>query len=751
MRILWVSDSPTSPSGFGVVTAAICRRLAARGHQVEILGWQNRGFDTRWEGIPVHPVRRDLFGSDVLLGYLYRTRPHFLITLADVWWMSFLADPPVQRYLDMSGTRWVLYYPIDGADPDMRLPAGWVRMLQTADVPVAMTHFGVEVSTTCGVEPAYIPHGCDVDLFAPPANKEAAKARLGYQGRFVVLSDARNQPRKLLPRALDIVETFARDKPDVVAHLHCDPEDDAATSPLYHYRIKADVEMLGLADVVSFTPAFRMRSASGLPQEALAAIYAAADVHLLCSWGEGFGLPTLQAASAGVVPIAPDYSGNPELVGEHGFAVPAESALLDEFGLVRCLLSREAAVSALELLYADRELLAERSRQARQFALDYQWDAVVDRWERMLATAPPRRRPVRSRSFTWVAGDDHHEARDTTTDLVRAATSSALAKLPDGAKVEMHMTERRFGEVTQQIKREAFQGGDRLSIPVRLPPAFEGVPRAGIGRVLASPGDLPLVARLQPIFPGIAISVPMSSGDIQAASFLPLEQLVPTLPHYALVMDHSREAPAHLDLACAALGVPYAGSSHLWPEIPADSPLLAVRLLLTDQGLSEWRRQVAVERAVLLTGPQTVEGIRALALAGQPEPREETAPAPDQGRSRFEMFMVRPRPGAPPAAVARIASFADDLGGVILLETDRFVIVTLPAGGKERLEAEPLVGLIGGITLDEEGKAARSMKELLMTNATRHLASKLGRATSGGEGPDSQTTREITTAGRSRQ
>jgi nucleoside-diphosphate-sugar epimerase len=83
VRILWVSDRPTSPSGFGAVTAAVCRRLAARGHHVEILGWQNRGFDTRWEGIPVHPVRRDLFGSDVLLGYLYRMRPHFFITLAD--------------------------------------------------------------------------------------------------------------------------------------------------------------------------------------------------------------------------------------------------------------------------------------------------------------------------------------------------------------------------------------------------------------------------------------------------------------------------------------------------------------------------------------------------------------------------------------------------------------------------------------------------------------------------------------------
>ena len=204
MKILWVSDSPTSPSGFGAVTRAVAKRLADRGHRVEIVGWQARGTTARWDGIPVHPVHRDAFGADALLGYLHRIQPDFLITLADVWWMSFLTDPPIQQYLDMSRTRWALYYPIDGTDADGRLPPGWITMLQTADVPIAMSRFGVEVSAACGVDAAYVPHGCDVDVFAPPADKDAAKARLGYGGRFVVLSDARNQPRKLLPRTLEI-------------------------------------------------------------------------------------------------------------------------------------------------------------------------------------------------------------------------------------------------------------------------------------------------------------------------------------------------------------------------------------------------------------------------------------------------------------------------------------------------------------------------------------------------------------------
>ena len=38
MRILWMSDSPDTPSGFGNVTRFVCAGLAKRGFAVNILG-----------------------------------------------------------------------------------------------------------------------------------------------------------------------------------------------------------------------------------------------------------------------------------------------------------------------------------------------------------------------------------------------------------------------------------------------------------------------------------------------------------------------------------------------------------------------------------------------------------------------------------------------------------------------------------------------------------------------------------------
>ena len=67
LRLLWISDSPDSPSGFGMVTRAIRPRLVRQGHEIEILGWQQRSAAAYWEGIAIRPVRHDTFGADVCM------------------------------------------------------------------------------------------------------------------------------------------------------------------------------------------------------------------------------------------------------------------------------------------------------------------------------------------------------------------------------------------------------------------------------------------------------------------------------------------------------------------------------------------------------------------------------------------------------------------------------------------------------------------------------------------------------------
>lgn len=595
MRILWISDSPTTPTGFATVTREVCSRLRDRGHHVEILGWQTHGGMTWWQDIAVHPVRNDAFGADVVHAYLMRVRPDFVVSLADVWWMGFLTDPQVQAFLDTSGARWVHYYPVDGATPAGMLPHGWAELLRIADVPLAMSQWGRDVSRASGVDAGYVPHGVDTDVFAPSPDRQAVKASLGYAGQFVVLSDARNQPRKMLPRTLDVLRLLAADPryDDVVFHLHCDPHDPASQSDLYNYSLLQDLKALHLLDRVRFTAGFEMRSGGGLSMEQLGRLYQAADMHLLSSWGEGFGLPTLQAASAGVVPIAVAGSASRELVEGHGYAVPVESTMLDEFGMVRTLLSRQAAAEAIAECHEDQPLLAERQRRSREFALGYRWDDIALEWERYLSAAPPRRRPVRARTYAFISGGPADRAAPSA---VTSALLQAVAGLPEGTSVQVRVNERRHGEAAGRILKGALAAGEELSIPVRLAPLNRRRRNANVGWILAGPGSLPALGAIQSIFPATRIAVTTPGLDIETDERIPLEELVPSLPAYSIVVDHGGDACPGIDVACAVLGVPYLGPSPWWPPVagvdePDDSS--AVRRLLTDQGYSQWRRGIA--------------------------------------------------------------------------------------------------------------------------------------------------------------
>lgn len=582
-----MSDSPTSPSGFGNVTRFICGGLASRGHQVSILGWQTTGSPARWQGCALYPVRLSTFGADVLLNYLQKIQPDVLITLADVWWLTYIANPVIANFMRAAQMPWALYFPIDGDMGEGRLPPSWVRILRTVDLPIAMSQYGRDVSRANGVDPAYVPHGVELDAFRPPADKEAAKAALGYQGRFVVLSDARNQPRKLLPRTLDIFRRFAAGKPDALLHLHCDPHDPAARTREYFYDLQEDIRFLGLGDEVRLTAG--MSIGAGLSLDRLAALYQAADVHLLSSWGEGFGLPTLQAAAAGVVPMASDYTASRELVLGHGEAIRVGRQLLDHFGIRRALIDVEDAVARLEGLYRDPARLRAKSLASRAFAEGYGWSDLVGRWDALLRAEVPRlRRTARAAPstvrFTVGAGAARPLALTRTVNAV-------LPDLPDGAQVTMKVLESKAGELGVEVMRDAAAWEHRITIPVTLAPHDPTLVKARVpGCVfLASAEDAPVVRRLSRIFPGLNAwsTAPFDMGPAIDDGRPVAVKVVPPgtrdfdqhLAASGLALDLGGRFP-ELPALAAAAGVPWLGPA-------TRDPAGLGRTLLTDQGAAE--------------------------------------------------------------------------------------------------------------------------------------------------------------------
>ena len=605
-----MSDSPTAPSGFGNVTRFVCSGLAARGHQISILGWQARGAPSSWQGIPVYPVRNDHLGGDVLLTYLQKLRPDVLVTLADVWWLTYLANPLIANFMRMAGIPWALYYPIDGDMGKERLPASWARILETVNLPIAMSQYGRDITISNGVTPAYIPHGVDTQVFRPPADKDAAKRALGYEARFVILSDARNQPRKMLPRTLEIFKRFSRNKPDVLLHLHCDPDDPASRSPEYYYDLRADIAFLEIGDQVRLTQG--MSIDSGLTLDRLAAIYQAADVHLLSSWGEGFGLPTLQAAAAGVVPMASDYTASRELVLGHGEALPVRHYLLDQFGIRRALIDIPAAVARLDALYADRALLKTKSEASSRFAQGYDWQPVINQWNTLLLNEVPRLRarllapPPAERVVLHSPFGAGYAGSESNPSILMRTVQSAMPEFADGVSVTLNVIAGEAGKLTGEVFRDAIASGNVLSLPAALPSADLALAKTrSVGSIyLGGEQDIRVVQKLAEIFPAIKAwsSAALDLGIGRVSGKLVLTQACP--PHDPTYRARMAATTLILDLGgtdgrlpwlAAELGVPCIGPARLavqkalWPDLSLNSldPTAAVELgrrMFTDQG-----------------------------------------------------------------------------------------------------------------------------------------------------------------------
>jgi hypothetical protein len=432
-----------------------------------------------------------------------------------------------------------------------------------------MSRYGQRIVRHCGIDCDYIPHGVDLEVFSPPGDREVAKEAVGAGGHFLVLSDSRNQPRKLLPRLLDVFARFAVGRPDVLLHLHTDPDDEFANSAQYSYDVRADVAQLGIEGQVRFTEGFRMGPRAGLPIEELARHYQAADIHVLVSSGEGFGLPTLQAAAAGAVPMATDYSASAELVEGHGEALPVGAWMQSQFGIRRALVDVDAAVDRLVRLYGDRRHLQERSDRSRSFALAYGWENVVDAWHRrIIALGESRRRGGRLRR---------------TGRAPRQIVEHTL--VDGGTSVTVKMQRVELGRLESTILADARAHDPEIRLPAAPRPCQVGgvkvLRRAGLVCLGPTGADETALVALQAIFPILRGWVP--PADPEEARY----ELVQSV----LVLNAGGALPQALLLDAALFGVPCVGPAStalqgvLWPDLVANDEAAARRLarrLLTD-------------------------------------------------------------------------------------------------------------------------------------------------------------------------
>ncbi|MCA9834970.1 MAG: glycosyltransferase family 4 protein [Thermomicrobiales bacterium] len=127
--------------------------------------------------------------------------------------------------------------------------------------------------------------------------------------RPYVLAVGTLEPRKNLPTLL---RAFARIKDKIDHQLVLVGPEGWLTGEL-----KATLEELNLGD--------RVRLTGWVSDEELGGWYSGADLYTFPSYYEGFGLPAIEAMRCGAPVLCSDNSAFPEVVGDAGVLIPAES------------------------------------------------------------------------------------------------------------------------------------------------------------------------------------------------------------------------------------------------------------------------------------------------------------------------------------------------------------------------------------------------------------------------------------------
>jgi mannosyltransferase len=209
-------------------------------------------------------------------------------------------------------------------------------------------------------EATVIAHGVDTDLYTPPADRAAAFAEAGLQGRYAIGCFGRVRAQKGSDVFVDAMCSLLPRYPDFTAVLvgAITPEQSVFANDL-----KKRIEAAGLGSRIVIT--------GELPIEQVQRWYQRLTIYAFTSRNEGFGLTLIEAMAVGTALVA-SRAGAAELVVEDGV-----TGALTPPGDV------DALVAALEPLMRDPASAAAIGERARarvlaKFSLDAEANAIAE-------------------------------------------------------------------------------------------------------------------------------------------------------------------------------------------------------------------------------------------------------------------------------------------------------------------------------------------------------------------------------------
>lgn len=365
MRILWHSNAPWVKTGYGIQTKLFGQKIAELGHEIHYsANYGLQGVSVQLdETSHIHPSLTSEQRDHFLLPYhAKKLNSDIVITLYDVWTFNPKA---------ISAFRWVPLVPIQWET----VPEGVRVILQGAFKVIAYSQYGVDKLQEVGIDALYLPHCIDTNIYRPIMQKEARMKLDLPLDKFIVIMVAMNKgfpSRKSFPEVLDAWSEFTRRHDDVMMHMHTCPY------PLHGgVNIRSLISALGIDEKTVTLPDLYEYFSTIEPNK-MALLYSAADVLLLPSRAEGFGVPLIEAQACGTPVITSNFGPMRELCFS-GWLVDGQRNWHIGLDAFQFLPFTSSILSCLELAYKCKKAgkMEAMRNHAAIAAADYSVDIVT--------------------------------------------------------------------------------------------------------------------------------------------------------------------------------------------------------------------------------------------------------------------------------------------------------------------------------------------------------------------------------------
>jgi glycosyltransferase involved in cell wall biosynthesis len=383
MKILLYGDYIRWTSGYAREFRDLLPFFLKAGHEVRQVALGYNGYPVEKEIQVYHtkiPDVKDYYAQEVLHFAIDDFQPDIVLTLQDFWML-----PKISFTLAHPGKfKWVHWGTLDSEPLDFysRESLNWMHYC------FFHSHFGaIECKMACpGLMGEVVYPPVDPKIFHKLGDKKELKAKYKLSDYNVLICNARGQQRKNVPVLLDAFKQVIQEIPNTVLILSSGISNTKTdNNQIDGYDLDRFVSELGLIDHVLLP---RSITRGPVDDDTLNIQYNLSDINILPSWGEGFGLPFIEAGISDVPSIGIDHSAVHEVVLNRGVLVKPRTYAYNLDGSKYWLTHPDDLKDAIVDLLKDDKKREQYGKEAGKFAKKLSPEnvakQVLDRFEILL-------------------------------------------------------------------------------------------------------------------------------------------------------------------------------------------------------------------------------------------------------------------------------------------------------------------------------------------------------------------------------